>query len=68
MFSIIMRSTELEQPCGACGEAGSNGEEPEVVVPEGDAPPVAMGGAKPAEAPEVCVWSRSLTCKQGVYF
>ena len=43
MFSIIIRRTEFGHPCGPWGEAGSRGEEAEVA--EGEAPPVAVGGA-----------------------
>ncbi len=45
MFSMIIRNTELGQPWGPCGEAGSSGEELVVVVPEGEVPPVNIGGA-----------------------
>ena len=55
---MMIRKTELGQPWGPRGEAGSRGDEPEVVVPEGDAPPVSTGGANdiapPAEAPGDC--------------
>lgn len=50
MFSIMIRKTELGQPRGPWGEAGSKGEEPE--FPDGDAPPVAEGGARDIAPPD----------------
>ena len=45
---MIIRNTEFGQPCWLWGEAGSRGEEPEVV---GDAPPEATGGARDIAPP-----------------